>query len=110
MASNQPPNPGDASKGQSNNQSQNALFTNTNQQGGLFGGQGQSSLFANPSNPTQPSLFSSTTQQKPPTFGLASSNTPALTSLFGGSTAPSQQGMFGGNPFQGGNKEKSKSD
>ena len=104
MASNQPSNPGDASKGQPNNQPQNTLFSNLNPQVGLFGGQGQPSLFANPSNPTQPSLFSNIPQSKGPSFGLASSTNPPPTSLFGGSSGPSQQGIFGGNPFQGINK------
>ena len=104
MASNQPPNPGDASKGLPNNQPQNGLFTNTNPQGGLFSGQGQPSLFTNSSNPSQPSLFSNLTQSKGPSFGLASSTNPPVTSLFGGTGGPSQQGIFGGNPFQGINK------
>jgi hypothetical protein len=101
MASNQPPNPGDASKGQSNNPGQNSLFGNTNPQGGLFTqGLGQPSLFANSSNSTQPSLFSNIPPQKAPSFGLASSVNPPMPSLFGGMTAQSQQGLFAGNPFQ----------
>ena len=101
MASNQPSIHGDATQGQSNNQPLNALFPNSNAQGGLFSGQGQQSLFVNPSNSSQPSLYSNISQSKGPSFGLASSTNPSVPSLFGGSGGPSQQGIFGSNPFQG---------